>query len=278
MRKSSLLISVVVSLLVFVACENDDDLVDVDAPVITVNEPVYGEAFEAGEPLHFNVLFEDNNELATFNIDIHNDFDSHAHGRRNLNPFEYEESFELTGKSDDVLEDILIPADATAGPYHLTVEAIDAEGNATTFADGSSVELQIWITNDEMALVHFQDDNGTEVSEYEGVAGEFLQFYGVIEDQSGALEHVTITVGHLKEAGEHDHGGRTFQDDPVYKKEFEVAGETSVLIQDLLSNENIVVTGDHLDELEEGEHLYLIVLAEDEAGNFSRHAIELHFD
>ncbi|WP_258098161.1 DUF4625 domain-containing protein [Marinoscillum pacificum] len=266
---------------VFLSSCEDDEVVDVTAPTIELEEPEYGEAFAAGGTIHFDALFEDDIELATFNISIHNNFDGHSHGRVAVSPFTYEQSFELTGKSDDVHEDISIDAEATAGPYHLTVEAIDASGNSTTFADGSSQEVEIWITNEEMAHVHFEDANENEVEEYEGEVGVALQFYGEIEDEVGVLDHVEILVGHMEEGAEHDHdhGGRISQDDEhIFELEVEVEGETSVLLQDLLANESIIVSQSDLDELEEGEHLYLIVKVQDEDGNISQHSIEIHFD
>lgn len=261
-----------------VGCE-DGETVDITAPMITIVEPGAGEAFAAGGEIHFDALFEDDEELATFNLTIHNNFDSHGHGRVSVTAFDFNHSFPLTGKMDDVHEDIEIPADATAGPYHFIVEAIDAAGNSTTFADGSSKELEIWITNEEMAHVHFEDANGTEVAEYEGVVGEELMFYGEIEDEVGTLDHVDIIVGHLEEAEahNHDHGGRVLEEN-IFEKEVEVEGETSVLLQDLLAGERIVVSQSDLDDLEEGEHLYLIVKVKDEDGNISQHSIAIHFD
>ena len=266
-------------MLFLVACEGDEPI-DITAPTITMEEPVNGEQFEAGGTIPFDALFEDDVELATFNIAIHNNFDGHGHGRIEVEPFDFSQSFTLTGKSEDVHEDIAVAADATAGPYHLTVEAIDAAGNATSFADGSSKELEIWIINGEMPHVHFEDANGNEVAEFEGVVGQSLQFYGEVEDEVGTLDHVLIMVGHLEgyEGHDHAHGGRIVADDHIYEKEFEVEGEISVLIQNLLEGEEIVVNQSDLDELEEGEHLYLIVQAEDADGNISRHAIEIHFD
>ena len=277
--KNSLIAMLFGSVILFTSCNDDNDPVDVTAPTITMEEPVYGEMIEAGGTLHFDALFEDDVQLATFNIDIHENFDGHAHGRIAVAPFVYEQSFPLTGLLDDVHEDIEISSDATAGPYHLTVEAIDAAGNSTTFADGSSKEVEIWITNEEMPHVHFEDANGMEVIEYEGAVDAALKFYGEITDEVGTLDHVDIIVGHLEEGGEHDHDhSARILEEAIYEGDFEVAGETSVRIENLLADAIITVSQADLDELEEGEHLYLIVLAEDSDGNISRHSIEIHFD
>ena len=162
----------IVSALFLVACEGEDDEpVDTTAPSITMEEPGQGEIFDAGSTIHFDALFEDDVALGTYKIDVHDNFDGHSHGREEVAAFTYEESFDLTGTTDDVHEDITVTTDATAGPYHFIVEAIDAAGNTTTFADGSSVELEIWITNEEMPHVHFEDATETEVDEYEGEVG-----------------------------------------------------------------------------------------------------------
>ncbi|MEQ8474112.1 MAG: DUF4625 domain-containing protein [Marinoscillum sp.] len=277
--KRSILSLGLLSMLFLVACEGDE-VVDITAPTITLEEPEAGESFAAGGDIHFDALFEDDEELATFNLTIHDNFDGHSHGRIAVSPFAFDQSFPLTGKSQDVHEEIEIEVDATAGPYHFIVEAIDAAGNSTSFEDGSSKEIEIWITNEEMAHLHFEDASEMEVEEYEGEVGEPLMFYGEIEDEVGTLDHVMIMVGHLEAGGEHhDHDGRSLQDDGhIFEKEVEVEGETSVLLQDLLAGEQIVVSQSDLDELEEGEHLYLIVQVTDEDGNISRHSIEIHFD
>lgn len=272
-----------IGLLLFVflmACEGDE-LVDVTAPTITIEEPEFGESFAAGGAIHFDALFEDDEALATYNLTIHDDFDGHSHGRVAVSAFAFDQSFDLSGKSADIHQEIDVSNDATAGPYHFIVEAIDAAGNATTFADGSSKEIVIWITNEEMAHVHFEDADETEVEEYDGEVGEPLMFYGEIEDEVGTLDHVMIMVGHMEEGEDHDHDhdGRILQeDDHIFEKGVEVEGQTSVLLQDLLVGEQIVVGQGDLDELEEGEHLYLIVQVTDTDGNISRHAIEIHFD
>lgn len=282
--KYSILSLIALSVIVLVSCEsdNDGDKPDITAPTITLEEPGFGEMFPVGGTIHFDALFEDDEGLATYNIEIHENFDGHAHGRLEVAPFDYDQSFELTGRINDVHEDIDITTDATAGPYHFIVVAIDAAGNSTTFAEGSSVEVEIWITNEEMAHVHFQDSTGVEVAEFEGEVDTPLQFYGEIEDGSGALDHVMIMVGHLEEGEGHNHddhgGGRIAEEDHIFEQEFEVAGQTLVMIQDLLIDASIVVSQAEVDELEVGEHLYLIVQAEDEAGNISRHSIEIHFD
>ncbi|RJE74842.1 DUF4625 domain-containing protein [Reichenbachiella sp. MSK19-1] len=271
-----LLFSIIVSA-ALVACESDDNTPDVTAPVIEVEEPESGEQFAAGGEIHAHGEVSDNEGLASYNITIHDDFDDHTHGRT-LSAFAFDQSYVVEGATAEIDVEIDIDADATAGPYHFIVQAIDATGNSTSFADGSAIERQIWITNDQMPLVHFQDATGEEVEEYEAVVGETIQFYGLIEDQSGTLDHVDIEVGHAEEIEEHDHEHARVLDEAIFDQEFEVEGATSVTIQSLLADANIVVTQSDLDELEEGEHLYLMITALDEDGNSSYHQIAIHFD
>ncbi|PIB35513.1 hypothetical protein BFP72_08975 [Reichenbachiella sp. 5M10] len=259
------------------ACESDDNTPDLTAPVIEMEEPFPGDSFAAGWTMHVLGEITDDEGLASYNITIHDDFDGHTHGRV-LEAFSYDQSFVASGTMQEIDQEIEITETATAGPYHFVVQAIDEAGNTTSFADGSTIESEIWITNDEMALIHFEDANGTEVDEYEAELGVSLAFYGHIEDQEGALDHVDIQVGHVEESEEHDHSHERVLEDAIYDEEFEVEGATSVTIESLLANANIVVTQSDLDALEEGEHLYLIITVKDEDGNYSKNQIAIHFD
>lgn len=277
MKKTKIWMMAAVMVPFIFACD-DDETVDTTAPTIELEDPVYGEAIAAGSELHVHADLADDINLATYSITIHDNFDGHSHGRT-LAKFDFDESFDVEGTTAHIEQEIDITAASTAGPYHFIMQAIDAAGNATSFEDDSSVEIEIWLTNEDMAHVHFHDASDNEIDEIEGTVGEALSIYGEVEDESGALDHVLIEVGHLEEGGDHDgHShGRTLEG-AIYEKEFEVEGETSVTLQSLLANESIVVEQSDLSELEDGEHLYLIVRATDEQGNISRGVIELHFD
>ena len=263
---------------VLFSCD-DDDTVDTTAPTITLEDPVSGESVAAGSALAVHGDLEDDVDLATYSITIHDNFDGHAHGRT-LNKFSFSQSYEVEGNDVHINPEIVIEANATAGPYHFIVEAIDAAGNSTSFDDDSSVEIEIWITNEEMGHVTFTDANDVEIDELEGVVGQALEIDGYVLDETGTLAHIDVSVGHLEEEDGghdgHDHG--RVLDDAIYDKEFDVEGEGMVQFRNLLANENIVVSQADLDELEEGEHLHLIVRVEDTDGNISRSTIEIHFD
>ena len=61
----------------FLACEKVD--VDNEKPVITVRTPAEDEAVTPGSAIHFEVLFSDNEALASYKVDIHGAFDGHEH-------------------------------------------------------------------------------------------------------------------------------------------------------------------------------------------------------
>ncbi|UXX77687.1 DUF4625 domain-containing protein [Reichenbachiella carrageenanivorans] len=278
MRNTKNWLMMMLALPVLYACD-ESDTVDTIAPEITLEDPISGEAFAAGSTMHVHGDLSDDQGLATYSISIHSNFDGHSHGRV-LAQFAFSESYEAEGTAAHIEQEIEIDATATAGPYHFIVEAIDAAGNATSFQDDSSIEIEIWIENEDMAHIHFTDENDVEIDEIEGVLGENLPIYGEVEDESGTLDHVYIMVGHLEEGEDedHDHSHGRVLEDHIFEEEYEVEGESSVLLQDLLASESIVVNQEDMDELEDGEHLYLIVQATDEDGNVSRSTIEIHFD
>lgn len=265
------------SLLFATACDDDDNIVDTDAPSITLLEPTNGESFDAGGEIHFEAQFADNVSLATYRITIHDNFDGHAHGRV-AQRWDFEQTFEITGLNDDVHEDIEVPTDVTAGPYHFIVEAIDSEGNSTNFADGSSVEIELWAHNTSMAHIHFEDDMGNKIDEIDGDVGQPLVIHGHIEDPVGTLDHVTVMVGHMEEGhSDHDHDhGRIADEGHIFDEEFEVDGQSEVELSTLLADHDIVLSQENINALEGDEHYYLIVRVEDADGNISRNYIELH--
>lgn len=281
MKKLLLLGGILSFSLSFISCEDDETpIVDTEAPTIELEHPAYGERFAAGSTMEVHAELTDNVALATYNIDIHSNFDGHDHGRVAVSEFDYSQSFTATGTEYEAEVDIEIASDATAGPYHLILTAIDAAGNSTSYNDDSTVESEIWITNDEMALVVFTDAGGDEIDEYEAESDTELSFYGTITDQSGGLDHIEIVIGHHEEGDEHDHShDRVAEgDEYLYDWDFEVEGQTEVTIESLIGEETITIPADEVAELEEGEHLALIVKVTDEDGNISEFDLELHFD
>ncbi|PZD77393.1 DUF4625 domain-containing protein [Mesonia sp. K7] len=123
--------------LFFYACSSDDDSgLDNQAPSIEIHEPTTDQVFELGSELHLDIELEDNVELASYKVEVHNNFDGHTHDRSSnvtnaSEPWSYSQTFEIeAGKTSySVLEMIAIPADVLEGEYHLEIFAIDTAGN-----------------------------------------------------------------------------------------------------------------------------------------------------
>lgn len=132
------------------ACSQDSpEPVDTLRPSIQVISPKTNDSLQTGEQLILKAIFEDDQELGVYKINIHENGDDHSHSRRSASPFSLEKTFELKGRRAEVSDTLAIPEDAEHGEYHLTIEAIDRAGNATNFADGSSKQITIFIHGEE---------------------------------------------------------------------------------------------------------------------------------
>lgn len=132
-----------------VACEKQGEI-DKVKPVIDVSIP---EAFPVscdtlyfGEPFDLRLLFTDNKELGSYSIDIHNNFNHHAHStevttctldpvKEPVNPYVFIGDYSIpTGQTNyKSNQSILIPAgnDKGAfdeGEYHFFIRLPDKEG------------------------------------------------------------------------------------------------------------------------------------------------------
>jgi len=118
----------------FISCTDDDG--DTTKPVITLNAPEEGATLKVGSNIHFDMDLEDNEELRSYKVEIHNNFDNHGHGTKAENtgetvPFSFNRSWDVSGIKNTHAHhhDIIIPADATHGAYHFMVYCTDAAGN-----------------------------------------------------------------------------------------------------------------------------------------------------
>jgi len=142
------IISTVIALIAFSDCR---EYSDTEKPVINLAEPADNEILKIGEAdgLHFECEFSDNEELSSYKVSIHPNFDGHTHASspplksspHETVDFEFEKSWTLSGRNQSVHHhEIKIPENATAGDYHLIVYCTDAAGNETHIA--VDVELE----------------------------------------------------------------------------------------------------------------------------------------
>lgn len=144
----------------------------------------------SGTPLALSIKFSGSNNLAQYKIDIHNNFDCHAH-ERPMSEWHFLKIGEITGKTATITETIPLPADAFSGNYHCIIRLIDELGN-----EGPFKEFNLVVRNSE--------DSEAPVISYELPAsdsiainkGTQLIFKGTVTDnlslENGRLE-ITYT-------------------------------------------------------------------------------------
>ncbi|MCL6217459.1 DUF4625 domain-containing protein [Zunongwangia pacifica] len=169
MKKFSIKLIALFTLTFFAACSSDDDeILDSEKPQITVNDPVENEAFEVGGELHFDIDLSDNDALASYKVDIHNNFDGHTHSgvlnstvgvttkQSTISPWSFNKAFDIEGtpKTYHAHEHIEIPDDIAEGPYHLGITVIDVSGNE------NQVYVQFIIGED-----HTGEEHGISISD-----------------------------------------------------------------------------------------------------------------
>ncbi|MFN3530479.1 MAG: DUF4625 domain-containing protein [Bacteroidia bacterium] len=112
------------------ACKKETP--DTQAPIITVTQPANDHIDkEPGETINIRALITDDTELLSAKIDIH-EAGGHSHRVSGEGEWEWAKVYTISGTSFNLSEDIVIPADAEHGDYHITIEATDAAGNAAT--------------------------------------------------------------------------------------------------------------------------------------------------
>lgn len=149
-----LFLSTMLLALTFAACK-DDHNIDTEKPVIdlTIQDafPLNGDTIYFDEPFTVKMLFTDNQELGSYSIDIHNNFDHHSHSTEEnllttldpvktpINPYTLIQDYTIpaNSKSYETNVQITIPAANAAGTayddgdYHFMVQLTDHEGWAT---------------------------------------------------------------------------------------------------------------------------------------------------
>lgn len=107
-----------------------------------------------GDQLGFDILFEDNEQLSQYKVDIHNNFDCHGHGGgvapKVVVPNVPNQTIDwavldiqsLSGKSQTVVKSYDVPNNVTAGNYHFHIQVIDESGNDTPFKNFYSLKIK----------------------------------------------------------------------------------------------------------------------------------------
>lgn len=137
MKTNIYLLSILsIVLCLFSSCSDSDDN-DTTKPTINLVYPTEGAVLKIGADIHFDAVFEDNEALASYKVDIHNNFNDHGHqsvlsARNETVAFTFNKSWsDIKGQKQAKVHhhEIVIPENATPGKYHLMVYCLDAEGN-----------------------------------------------------------------------------------------------------------------------------------------------------
>ena len=170
MKYYLLFLSATVALTACSDSDADDPSNDLDAPVFsaisrpyTQGDPnvvkIRGEYMEVLSENSTELLLQgelsDNRALSEMRIDIHNSQDGHTHARTQRLPgFRVDEVIQLDGTSHTINRSLRYDdRDYLAGPYHVLLHAVDAAGNSTSFADGSSVVRSVSLKRPYMPLI-----------------------------------------------------------------------------------------------------------------------------
>ncbi len=154
-----------ISLVFLIGCLNEDP--DISAPTMEVVEyiptPTEDSICGAIEPVVFNlrggeeftfdVIFNDDQALSQYKVDIHNNFDCHGHGGGsapsvavpNVNNLTTDwtvlDIHSLSGDMAPIIWTDKVPENVTAGNYHFHLQVIDEAGNDSPFANFHSMKI-----------------------------------------------------------------------------------------------------------------------------------------
>ena len=111
----------------FTACSDSDN---------PLSSPTEGQVLAIGSEhgVHFEMELSDDVMLKSYKIEIHNNFDHHSHDTRVTGTtvdFTFNRAYDVSEQRTAHIHhhDIVIPANATPGDYHLMVYCTDAAGN-----------------------------------------------------------------------------------------------------------------------------------------------------
>src|SRR5688572_12174514 len=137
---------IMIAALILIGCSGSDvEKPDTEIPqiVLVSSSPEYGTDDICGLPethvfpllseqtLNLELDFSDDVELSQYKIDIHHNFDCHTHGRITEvgEPWFVARIEKLEGRGLRITEQLEVPANVTAGNYHLMIYCLDKVGN-----------------------------------------------------------------------------------------------------------------------------------------------------
>ncbi|MCD8406601.1 DUF4625 domain-containing protein [Tenacibaculum dicentrarchi] len=142
--------------LFLISCNDTSEEIDKEKPSISINYtggfPQSCSILKKGKKYTIKVKVADNIGLASYAIDIHNNFDHHTHDDQGslcdlspiktpVSPLIFMENYEITNnpKTYEISQEISIPTDIDSGDYHCQISVIDITG----WQSRTSVDIKI---------------------------------------------------------------------------------------------------------------------------------------
>lgn len=149
MKKIKIVFVSLIGMMLVNACSSDDSSSnDTTKPTIDLTIaggfPTSCATVTRGTSIPFKALFKDNEELGSYSINIHQNFDHHSHDtevdacefdpiKTPINPWVKTLTFEIPANVSEftATQQIDIPADIQPGDYHFMIQLTDANGWAS---------------------------------------------------------------------------------------------------------------------------------------------------
>lgn len=187
-------ITALLSLALLASCETEQ--VDTEAPQLTqvlINGFEELQTVQSGSVLQMDMSATDNENVSQIKIDIHEAFDGHDHGKRQMSSWTYVKILNTNGPVVNVTDAPTIPQEVASGPYHAVFRVLDDNGN-----EGPFIEREIVIENGSQPII--QVTSPTENSTFS--LGQTISLTGDVNDADGIAEvHVVL----LHKEGDHAH-------------------------------------------------------------------------
>lgn len=196
---------VLMSFVVITACnDKGDDIspgidlefifpIAVEREVCGVTEPSVF-VFADDQEMEVRVMASDNEELGQIKVDIHANFDCHGHGgvgtigrpptQNSTTDWRLLDIRDISGADWDETLTLIPPSFATAGPYHLSFQVLDASGNET---DPEFFTIYLFNSSDTVSP---EIDLTAPASQDLGnvTKGSTINFTGTVTDNLSLLE------------------------------------------------------------------------------------------
>ncbi len=131
----------------------NDEVNDSKGPVITLIAPAENDVLQIGKAIHFDMDLADNEMLDSYRVEIHDNFDGHAHTSADKDkkyPNIFDKAYDVSGAKEKRVHHhgIVIPPNAKEGVYHFIITCKNASGTE------SRIIRSVMISRDKGTIYH----------------------------------------------------------------------------------------------------------------------------